>query len=113
MMMSGGDLPLTSRDLAMPVDAKSPTDLASSDLATGAAADLTKAPADLSVTSPYPSGPYGVNVGDTVANLSFPGYFNPTNTTALASAVPYGTVTLDMARRSGQRYAVLMLYGYW
>jgi hypothetical protein len=66
------------------------------------------------VSGPYPSGPYcaaaGSNgtlpVGCVVPNMSWIGYDNET-ANELSTMEPYATYTLDDARRSGKRYAMI------
>jgi hypothetical protein len=55
---------------------------------------------------PYPSGPYGKNAGDVIANLQWVGYENDA-ADALVSTKPYGSYSMDAARLSGRRYALL------
>src|SRR5688500_2960768 len=68
----------------------------------GDGADAAVAP------SAYPSGPYGVAVGAVIANLSWVGYVSPA-ADAIATTKPYGAYSLDDARRSGKRYAMINL----
>jgi hypothetical protein len=48
-----------------------------------------------------------------VQGLSFHGYWAPTDTTGLASSKTYGTVTFDMLRTSGAKYALIELAAWW
>ncbi len=55
----------------------------------------------------YPDGPYGSEVGDTIANWEFEGYVNHT-AAQVSTATPYLSAwTLDDLRKSGKKYAVL------
>ncbi len=54
----------------------------------------------------YPAGPYGADVGEVIPNLLWLGFANE-DTSRLASAAPYAAYSLDDARRSGKRYALL------
>jgi len=54
----------------------------------------------------YPAGPYGADVGETIPNLLWLGFPND-DAGRLASAAPYTSYSLDNARRSGKRYALL------
>jgi hypothetical protein len=79
-------------------------------------ADLAS-PSDLAVASDdiggYLAGPYGPNVGDVVPNFIFKGYFAPTNTSGLATAVAsYGDVSFNDARTSGMKFALVMFAGF-
>ncbi len=54
----------------------------------------------------YPEGPYGADVGETIPNLVWRGYAS-LDGAGLASEETYGDWSLDDARRSGKRYALL------
>ena len=54
----------------------------------------------------YPQGPYGADVGETVPNLVWEGFVNEDGSRS-ASEGPYAAFTLDDARRSGRRYALV------
>jgi len=56
----------------------------------------------------YPSGPYGVHVGDVIANMSWMGYVDDA-ADAIATTKPYVPYSLDDARKSGRKYAMLNL----
>ena len=60
--------------------------------------------ADLATS--YPAGPYGNNVGDTLAPLVWEGYADPL-ANALASTEPYGAYSMDDLRRSGVPFGVV------
>ena len=58
----------------------------------------------------YPAGPYGADVGEILPNLEWSGFVSDDPGQAsgrLASAAPYGSYSLDEARRSGKRFALL------
>jgi hypothetical protein len=57
---------------------------------------------------PYPSGPYGVQVGDVIQDFTWSGYRDDA-ADAVATSKTYGTYTLDDARKSGKRYAMINL----
>jgi hypothetical protein len=69
---------------------------------------------DLAVPPGYPAGPYGFTVGKTVPNLTFNGYFAPTQLQpTLASSQPFGLVTFDQARTTpGGLYMLVMFAGF-
>lgn len=54
----------------------------------------------------YPEGPYGADVGEIVPNLSWMG-FADVETGRPATASTYAAYSLDDARRSGKRWALL------
>jgi hypothetical protein len=60
----------------------------------------------MDLSAGYPPGPYGNEVGQTLAPLSWEGYVNPT-AEGLANTKPYGPYSTDDLRRSGARYALL------
>lgn len=57
---------------------------------------------------PYPAGPYGVTVGATIANMHWIGYRNDA-ADAVSTTKPYAAYSLDDARLSGKRYAMINL----
>ena len=69
------------------------------------ARDFSMAP-DMSLSEVYPPGPYGSNVGDTIAPLVREGYLNPT-AQGIASKAPYGPLAMNDLRKSGKRIAAL------
>lgn len=77
------------------------------------APDLRR-PADLrpDLTDVYPPGPYGNEVGDTIAPLIWEGYVNPT-AVGLANSRPYGPYTMNDLRLSGKKYALLYAADFW
>ena len=82
------------------------------DMAMAMPADLRMAALDMATLAAYPPGPYGSNVGDTIAPLVWEGYVNPT-AMGLASKQPYGTFTMDELRQSGNKFAMLYAADYW
>lgn len=54
----------------------------------------------------YPAGPYGNKEGSVIANLQWVGYVNDA-ADSLADTKPLGPYSMDAARRSGRRYALL------
>ena len=60
------------------------------------------------VTTPYPSGPYGVAVGDVIQNMQWIGYEDD-QANAIATTEPYAAYSLDDARKSGKHYAMINL----
>ncbi|MEZ4391568.1 MAG: hypothetical protein R3A48_10770 [Polyangiales bacterium] len=54
----------------------------------------------------YPPGPYGAQVGQTLANLSWEGYANPDGQ-GLASARPYGPTSLSALRGERRGFALI------
>ena len=75
--------------------------------------DMAELPPDLS-PGPYPTGPYGGDVGKVIDNLTFQGYFSPTKTSGLASAEPLGEVTLDKLRLApNAKFLMIHLAAYW
>ena len=86
----------------------------SDDLATSAPFDL--ALADFAtipdLNSPYPPGPYGSNVGDTIAPLVWEGYVNP-SANGIASSAPYTQLAMNDLRKSGNKFALLYAADFW
>lgn len=54
----------------------------------------------------YPPAPYGAQVGQTLANLSWEGYVNP-DAQGLASARPYGPTSLSALRGERRGFALI------
>lgn len=78
-----------------------------------AAADLSRGdlfspdlanPGDM--LSAYPAGPYGYNVGDTIAPLTWEGWLNPT-AEGLSTGKQYAAYTMNDLRLSGRKYALI------
>ena len=88
---------LSQVDLSL-VDAGQAHDLS------GDAAAIDLGIADLATA--YPAGPYGNNVGDTIAPLVWEGYADPL-ANALAGTEPYGAYSMDDLRRSGVPFGVV------
>ena len=57
---------------------------------------------------PYPAGPYGNAVGDVIANFTWAGYADDA-ADAIATTKTFGTYSLDDARHSGKKYALINL----
>lgn len=56
--------------------------------------------------SPYPSGPYGIEEGDVVADMELEGYVN-LEADAISNTKPYTDTSLEALRRTGRCYAVV------
>ncbi len=102
--------PATTTDAAEEtlVDASDPGDVAVNDTATTDTAAATDAPSDAVALGPYPSGPYGTNEGDVLANLQWEGYVDELGD-APAKTKPYVTTSMAAIRSSGRRYALVHL----
>jgi hypothetical protein len=61
---------------------------------------------------PYPAGPYGINVGDVLQNLSWDGYVNKTGA-AVSTSLPYGPTTLQDLRGDGRGFALVHLSDFY
>lgn len=59
----------------------------------------------------YPAGPYGAAVGQTLADMSFEGFVNP-SAMGLASARPFVPTSMAALRAGGRRYAVVFIAEY-
>jgi hypothetical protein len=81
----------------------------SSSQATDLGVDLSTA-GDLATV--YPAGPYGNNVGDTIAPLVWEGYRNDTGD-AVSTTKPYGNYSMDDLRRSGKAYAIVHISDFY
>jgi hypothetical protein len=68
----------------------------------------TDAPVD---HGPYPAGPYGNAVGDTIANLAWQGHVNLTGA-ASSDALPTGDYSTDDMRKSGKAYGLIHLSAF-
>jgi hypothetical protein len=92
------------------VDASDPGDVAAADT-NGPAADTATASDALSdavALGPYPSGPYGTNEGDVLADLKWEGYVDEIGD-APAKTKPYVTTSMSAIRSTGRRYALVHL----
>ena len=81
----------------------------------GIAGDLASSPprdlaaisgSDLAQAGPYPPGPYGNREGDRITNLEWIGYVNDA-ADAVSTTKPYVAYSMDAARKSGKRYALI------
>ena len=61
---------------------------------------------------PYPAGPYGINVGDVLQNLSWDGYINTTGA-VVSTSLPYGPTSLQDLRGNGHGYALVHLSDFY
>lgn len=66
----------------------------------------------------YPPGPYGdprngIAVGETIPDLTFMGYFAPTQTNGLSSASAFREVTLGMIHDTGARFMMLEIGAFY
>lgn len=82
--------------------------LASGGAGSGGMDASTDAPIDY---GPYPAGPYGNEVGDTIANLAWEGYVN-TAGAAPAHTLPYGDYSTDEMRKSGKPYGLIHISAF-
>lgn len=78
-----------------------PGDVPVGTLALEVGVDEAVAARDGGASGPYPNGPYGNNVRQVLANLSFEGYVQHDGD-GLASARPYGAVTMNDLRSGGR-----------
>ena len=62
-------------------------------------------PADLAMPA-YPPGPYGTNVGDVIAPLTWIGYDDPAGD-ALATTKPYAALAMLDLHKSGRPYGFI------
>jgi hypothetical protein len=60
------------------------------------------------VSPTYPAGPYGTAKGDTIQDMQWIGYVDPT-ANAVATTEPYVMYSLNDARMSGAHYAMIHL----
>jgi hypothetical protein len=58
------------------------------------------------VAAGYPAPPYGVEVGDTMANLQWEGYVND-DAQGLANSEPFVDYSMNDVRQSGKEYALI------
>jgi hypothetical protein len=98
-----------AEDLASTMEVADLAVAAGSDLATTGSADLAGAPvdlarlADLSMLAAYPPGPYGVNVGEVIPNLSWVGYPDEA-ADAIATSKPKGAYSMQALHATGRAY---------
>jgi hypothetical protein len=78
----------------------------------GGTAGTTSGGGSAGVTwGPYPAGPYGHNVGDTIADLKWEGYVNETGA-AQSDTLPYVDYGTDAMRKSGKAYGLIHLSAF-
>src|SRR5262245_44879128 len=66
-----------------------------------------QAPPDMTMMAAgYPPGPYGNAVGDTFPPLKWEGYVATTGA-VIVNTLPYQNYSIDDARQSGKRYAMV------
>ncbi len=75
------------------------------DLSMVAVADLAAPIPDLA-PAPYPTGPYGNAVGDTIPPLVWEGYVDPA-ADALATTEPFGPYSMLALHRSGRAFGIV------
>jgi hypothetical protein len=88
-----------------------PNPEAATDSADGPIAMLDS-PAGDTGAPPYPPGPYGINVGDVLKNLSWDGYVNTTGA-VVSTSLPYGPTSLQDLRGDGHGYALVHLSDFY
>ncbi len=74
------------------------------------AADVSQPPRDTSPT--YPSGPYGTEVGQVLANVAFEGFVNPSGTD-LAINQPYTATSMAELRGSARGYGLVFVAEFY
>ncbi|MBK7581945.1 MAG: hypothetical protein IPI67_17275 [Myxococcales bacterium] len=60
---------------------------------------------------PYPAGPYGNNVGDTIANLAWEGYLNVAAQVS-SDTLPYVDYSTDEMRKSGKPFGLIHISAF-
>jgi hypothetical protein len=85
---------------------------AGSSAGTGGTAGIGGSGGTGGVSTEYPPGPYGKTVGATIENYQFNGYVNDAGT-ALSNTLPKRDYSLDDARKSGARYALIHLAAFY
>ena len=60
---------------------------------------------------PYPAGPYGNNVGDTIANLAWEGYVNVAAQVS-SDTLPYVDYSTDEMRKSGKPFGLIHISAF-
>lgn len=96
-------------DTRVPSDSTAPLDTTGTDTTGTDAVALDTASTDTGTDAalgPYPAGPFGKNAGDVIANFHWEGYHNDV-ADVLVNTKPYGKYSMDDARLSGRRYALL------
>lgn len=86
--------------------------LASGGTAGGGLDGGSDAPSDAPIDyGPYPAGPYGNQVGDTIANLAWEGYVNVSGAAA-SDTLPYVDYSTDEMRKSGKAYGLIHISAF-
>lgn len=80
-------------------------------LVTGGTAGTSSGGSAGAVWGPYPAGPYGHNVGDTIADLAWEGYVNETGQQS-SDTLPYGDYGTDAMRKSGKAYGLIHISAF-
>jgi hypothetical protein len=66
------------------------------------------------MTAPgYPAGPFGPQIGDTIPNFTFAGYYRPNKSSGIATEATFGQLSFDQIRQSGAKYALISLSAAW
>ncbi len=78
---------------------------------TGGAGGLAGAAGSGGLAAEYPAGPYGNEVGDTIANLAWEGYVNETGA-ASSDTLPYVDYGTDAMRKSGKAYGLIHISAF-
>jgi hypothetical protein len=70
-------------------------------------------PGDMTMTAAgYPAGPYGNAIGETFPPLKWEGYVATTGA-VIVNTLPYQNYTMDDARMSGKRYAMVHVSAFF
>ena len=60
----------------------------------------------MAMVGPYPAGPYGINEGQTLANLNWEGYTN-LDGAALSTERPFAPTSMQAVRETGRAYGLV------
>ncbi|MFO0604342.1 MAG: hypothetical protein U0324_14260 [Polyangiales bacterium] len=99
------DAPVAMDAPAPDAPADAPTDRA----ATPDARDAADAADDrgmMATVGPYPAGPYGINEGQTLANLNWEGYTN-LDGAVVSTMLPFAPTSMQAVRETGRAYALV------
>lgn len=97
------DMAAVTPDAPPAMDAPATPDVpAPPDVSADAAADT----AMMMMVGPYPAGPYGRNMGQTLANLSWEGYTN-LDGSEVSSMLPFAPTSMQAVRETGRAYALV------